>query len=222
MQNQMILPSPMRWGGIKNLIFKVPYTGIEILAIIEDDKMRGVIYLPNKLAKPIPWLSTCPHCRKGKQKGCPIKVKRAVQTLCSIKPEHPIEKQPQLSSQDKKCKDAYIFTLPNHYQLYVRRNTKEWMMRVRNPKSTTTLWVRRLADKNESFEGPIRDFRSPMLLRTLKLFFSAREPNENEIQTCLQPLQNQDPSSLKPSQRTPCRLCSWIAPKLPQPQPPTT
>lgn len=193
MQNHAIFPSPTRWGGAKALIFTVPYTDIEILAIIEDNRMRGVIYRPHKLAKPIPWLSTCAHCRKGKQKGCAIKVRRAIQTLCSIAPERP---------------DAYKFTLPNHHQLYTRRDARGWVMRARKPRSTTALWARKLAGEDESFEGPIRDFRSPMLLRTLKLFFSAREPDEMEIQACLQPLLGQDPSSLKLSQRTPCRLHS--------------
>jgi len=207
MQNQPALLAPMRWGGARALIFTVPYTDIEILALMGDGGMRGIIYRPHKLTKPVPWLSTCPHCQRGEQRECPIKVRRSIQALCSIKPERP---------------DGYRFTLPNHYHLYTRKNTRGWVIGVKKPRSTMTLWARALAGEDESFEGSIRDFRSPMLLRTLKLFFSAREPNEREIRACLRPLRDHDPSSLKPSQRTPCRVCSWITLELSQPHHPST
>ena len=35
-----------RWRGAKALIFSVPYTDAKILALVEDDKMRGAIYNP--------------------------------------------------------------------------------------------------------------------------------------------------------------------------------
>jgi hypothetical protein len=196
-KKQTILPSPIRWGGAWALIFSVPYTDLEILALLKDDKMMGVIFNPQVLSKPLPWLSTCPHCRREKQQKyptdekCRIKARRAIQTLCTIKPERP---------------DGYRFTLPNHHQLHTRRNARDWVMGVRKPGSRSTLWVKKLAGEEPIFEGPVREFRSPVLLRTLRLFFSAREPGENEIQTSLLPLLKQDPSSLKPSQRTPCRL----------------
>ena len=52
---------------------------------------------------PVPWLDRCPHCREGRQKRVPLKIRKLVQVLCSNKPDGP---------------DGYRFTLPNHYRMW--------------------------------------------------------------------------------------------------------
>jgi hypothetical protein len=180
-----------RWGGIKSMIFSVPHSDIKILALVDRDGMRGAIYNPWLMAEPMPWLDKCPHCREGKQKRIPLKIRKLVQVLCSNKPDRP---------------DGYRFTLPNHYRIRTRLTPKGWAIRIRKPENGTTLHMVKLTGKEPiGLQESAREFRSPILLRTLKMFFSARETNEKEIQAILLPMRNQPYNELRPSQRTTCR-----------------
>jgi hypothetical protein len=188
-----------RWSGAKSLIFSVPYTDIKILAIIDKERMRGAIYNPYRLTKPMPWLDRCPHCREGLQGGIPVKIRRAIQVLCSIQPDGP---------------DGYKFTLPNRYRIGARRTPKGWGIRIRKPGNGATLHVVKLKGKEPvGLQESAREFRSPILLRTLKMLFSAMEPSEKDTQAILSPLRNQNPASLPPSQKTPCWLAQNTQPR---------
>ena len=188
-------PDMERWGGAKALIFSVPYTDIKLLALVDRNGMRGAIYNPGLLTMPVPWLDRCPHCREGKQKRIPLKIRKLVQVLCSNRPDGP---------------DGYRFALPNHYRIGTRLTPKGWGIRIRKPENGDTQHVIKLKGKEPmELRGSAREFRSPVLLRTLKMLFSAREPSENEIQAILSPLRTIELNSLPTSQKTPCRLTTF-------------
>ena len=181
-----------RWGGAKALIFSVPHTDIKILALIDKDRMRGAIYNPCLLTKPMPWLDRCPHCREGRQKRIPLKIRKLVQVLCSNKPDKP---------------DGYRFTLPNRYRIGARLTPKGWGIRIRKPGNGATLHVVKMGGEEPiGLQESAREFRSPVLLRTLKMLFSARKANEAEVRAILLPMQSQDLAALPPSRKTPCWL----------------
>ena len=180
-----------RWGGAKSLVFSVPFTDIKILSVIDGDGMRGAIYDPRKLSRPIPWLGKCPHCRDGEQEGLPLKIRKLIQVLCTAKPEGP---------------DGYGLTLPNKYKVGARRDSRGWGVRVRKPRSRSSLHMVKLDGAEPTgIQESARDFRSPVLLRTLKMLFSAREATEDEVQAILLPMRKQPLSELPIEQRTPCR-----------------
>jgi hypothetical protein len=163
-----------RWGGAKAMVFSVPYTNVKILAIIDEGRMRGAIYNPYRLTKPMPWMDRCPHCREGKQKGIPVKIRRAIQILCTIHPDGP---------------DGYRFVLPNRYRIGARRTEKGWGIRIRKPANGATLHVVKLEGQEPiGLQESAREFRSPMLLRTLRMLFSAVEPSEKDVEAILLPL----------------------------------
>jgi len=174
----------MRWGGAEALIFSVPCTDVKILAIMERNGMRGAIYNPYKLADPVTWLSSCPHCRAGKQKKIPVKIRRAIQFLCSIKPDGP---------------DGYKFTLPNRYILKTWQTSWGWEIRVRKPGNGDILHMSKPpgSEPIELRESP-RGFRSPMLLRTLRMLFSARKADGKEVEAIMLPLKKKAALSNKP------------------------
>ena len=179
-----------RWGGAKAMVFSVPYTNVKILAIIDEGRMRGAIYNPYRLTKPMPWMDRCPHCREGKQKGIPVKIRRAIQILCTIHPDGP---------------DGYRFVLPNRYRIGARRTEKGWGIRIRKPANGATLHVVKLEGQEPiGLQESAREFRSPMLLRTLRMLFSAVKPNERDVKAILTPIRNQSIDELPPSQRFPC------------------
>jgi hypothetical protein len=179
-----------RWGGAKELIFSVPHTDIKILALIDKDGMRGAIYNPCLLTIPQPWLDRCPHCREGRQKRIPLKIRKLVQALCSNKPDKP---------------DGYRFTLPNRYRIVTRRTPKGWGIRIQKPGNGATLHVVKLEGEEPiGLQESAREFRSPVLLRTLKMLCSAKEARETEIQAILQPMQTPSHEVIPRSRMTPC------------------
>ena len=179
-----------RWGGAKALIFSVPCTDVEILALIDADGMKGVIYNPRLLAKPVPWLDRCPHCKRGQQRHVRLKIRKLVKILCSAKPDRT---------------DGYRLTLPNRHRINARRTPDGWSLKIRKPGTKTAVQVMKLEGQEPTyFQGSARDTRSPLLLRTLRMLFSAREPDKAEVDAILLPVRNQDPKRLRPSQRTPC------------------
>ena len=185
-------PDMERWGGAKALIFSVPYTDIKILALVDRDGMRGAIYNPGLLTMPVPWLDRCPHCREGRQKRVPLKIRKLVQVLCSNRPDGP---------------DGYRFTLPNHYRIVARRLPDGWWIKIRKPGNGASLQVVKLKGKEPiELQESAREFRSPILLRTLKMLFSAREASEKETRAILLPLREANHSPLPLSRRTPCWL----------------
>jgi hypothetical protein len=104
--------------------------------------------------------------------------------------------------------DGYRLTLPNRYQIHTRRTPEGWGLRIRKPGSRTSIYVVKLeGQKPAGLQESARDFRSPLLLRTLRMLFSAREPNMTEVDAILLPVRNQDLKKLRPTQRTPC----WTA-----------
>ena len=178
------------------MVFSVPYTNVKILAIIDGDRMRGAIYNPYQLTKPRPWMDRCPHCKEGQQRGIPVKIRRAIQVLCTIQPDGP---------------DGYKFTLPNRYRIGARRTEKGWGIRIRKPANGATLHVVKMEGQEPvGLQESAREFRSPILLRTLRMLFSAMVPSEKDVQAILLPLRNQDLMSLPPSQKTPCWLTRWM------------
>ena len=141
-----------RWGGARELIFSAPYTDIKILAIVDEDGMRGAIYNPYKLAKPMPWLDSCPHCQEGEQETVPLKIRKLIQFLCSNRPDGP---------------DGYKFTLPNRYRIGARLTPKGWGIRIRKPGNGATLHVVKMEGEEPiGLQESAREFRSPILLRT--------------------------------------------------------
>jgi hypothetical protein len=180
-----------RWRGARAIVFSVPYTDIKILALIDDDSMRGAIYNPYRLTKPMPWMSKCPHCREGQQRGIPVKIRRAIQVLCTIRPDGP---------------DGYGFTLPNRYRLGARMTERGWGIRIRKPGNGATLHVVKLEGQEPiGLQESAREFRSPILLRTLKMLFSAVNPNKKDVEAILTPILNQSIDNLPPSQKFPCK-----------------
>ena len=182
------------------MVFSVPYTDIKILALIDGDGMKGAIYNPCQLTKPMPWLDRCPHCREGRQGRVPVKIRRAIQVLCSARPGR---------SRRDGCDDGYRLALPNGWKIWAGRTDEGWTIRVRKPDGNTLHVVKRTGNEPIEIQEPARGFRSPILLRTLRMLFSAQVPSERDVQAILLPLRKMDPATLTISQRTPCRLTPY-------------
>lgn len=188
-----LAPPPMgRWGGARAWIFSMPYTDIKVLTIIDSEGVRGAIYDPGRLTHPMPWLAWCPHCRDGRQKGLSLKIRKAVQVLCTIRPDGP---------------DGYSFTLPNRYRIGARRTLEGWGLRIERPDGAgDPLYViKRHGSPLTRLRDASRSLRSPLLLRTLRLILSAEEADEENTTAILLPMREHPYDKLPRAMWTPCR-----------------
>jgi hypothetical protein len=184
--------SAKQWKVPKALIFSMPHSNIKILTLINKDRMKGAVYNPYMLTKPIPWSSKCPHCKKGQQKEMPLKIRRAIQILCSNEPDGP---------------SSYKFTLPRNCQIWIHFTSRGWRTMVRKIGDKGSPCAVKLSGTEPmGFQESTPKSRSPILLRTLEMLFSAREADETEIQAILLPLKKQEYTSLPRSRRTDCQL----------------
>ena len=140
----------------------------------------------------MPWLDSCPHCQEGEQETVPLMIRKLIQFLCSNSPDGP---------------DGYKFTLPNRYRIGARLTPKGWGIRIRKPGNGATLHVVKMEGEEPiGLQESAREFRSPILLRTLKALFSARKATEEEVRAVLLPFRKQDLKALPKTPGTPCHL----------------
>lgn len=143
--------------GELRLRLTVPYVLHEVLAVVERRGSRGVSYDPLSTRNPVPWSSDCPECRAGKVKA-PLKVRRAIQAMCTAKMTSPTSYTVQVVV----GKDA------RYYLSAARGKNNGWSVRSRSAGSDPhhkRFWNR----------VPPGDTRNPVLRRTVSLLLSARE-----------------------------------------------
>jgi hypothetical protein len=159
------------------LIFTVPYAGHEVLAISGEERVAGVAYDPLSTSPPTTWLGDCARCLLGSRR-VPLKVRRAVKCLATLKP----------------TSTGYSFRVSTGkkttHVVRAKKVREEWVLTVRSRrnKTLTPLVVTLQNGATKTSGGKPRDYRSPVLLRTLRLLLSAREASENEIEAVLRGL----------------------------------
>ena len=131
------------------LLLTVPYVQTEVLVFVGRRGSRGVAYDPLSTRDPVPWSSDCPECRAGRI-AAPLKVRRAVQTLCTAR-----------------------MTSPNSYdtQVVVGGDPRYYLQALRawDLSDGIERWAVAVAGKTRS-----QDLRSPVLRRTIDMLTLGR------------------------------------------------
>jgi hypothetical protein len=173
------------------LIFEVPYTSYEVLVITDEWGIVGVAYDPLSTSPPTTWLSGCELCLVG-NRHVPLKVRRVIRCLASLRPTLAYGYTVNLFTGKKPTHSikAKKHSLNNEYGA----NRDEWVLTVQNKKnkSIPSLVV---AGQSRAFtvdKGKPRDYRAPVLLRSLRLLLSAREASEQKVQAILRGLTSLD------------------------------
>jgi len=134
-------------GEELRLRLTVPYVGTEILAVVGGKSSRGVAYDPCSTRDPVPWSRDCPECRAGRV-AAPLKVRRAVQAMCTAR-----------------------MVSPSSYglQVVVGKNTRYYLV---------TLCAKDGSQATRVIKKRNQDPRSPVLRRMVAMLTSARESPE--------------------------------------------
>jgi len=139
------------------LLLVVPYVQTEVLAVVGRRSSRGLAYDPLSTRDPVPWSRDCPECRAGRIKA-PLKVRRAIQSLCTARLTSPSTYATRLETGK---------TLGPRYdvQVVVGKNARCHLSAayVKNGD-----WVVSVKTRNQ-------DFRSPVVRRTMQMLSRAYE-----------------------------------------------
>jgi hypothetical protein len=163
------------------LVFAVPYTSYEILVFVKGKKVAGISYDPLSTSPPRTWLAECERCCLGDRR-VPLKVRRAVRCLSTLKPAVNGEYTVKVCT-GKKATHA----------VKARRHQRDWTLTARDLRDKTLpdLKVAGHGGTYTSTSGKPRDYRAPVLLRTLRLLLTAREVSEQEIEAILRGLEKE-------------------------------
>lgn len=160
------------------LTFRVPWSDIEIISFIARDETAGIAYHPRIMNSAIPWSSACPHCLRGKLTKLRPGTRQAIRVLCSARRRRPSE---------------YQFILSPHYLVLGKSDKSGWMVKVIQQDKNLILDVIQLASQPPVFNGPMKEFRSTIVNRGLKLILSGRAPLAGEVGACVRDLREMKP-----------------------------
>jgi hypothetical protein len=162
------------------LVFTVPYTSYEILVMV-GETIAGVAYDPLSTSPPRTWIAGCERCDSGDRR-VPLKVRRAVRCLSTLKP-------PVSGGYTVKVCTGKKAT----HSIKARRHQRDWVLTARDLRDKTLpdLKVTGHGGTYTSTGGKPRDYRAPVLLRTLRLLLTAREASEQEVEAILQGLESE-------------------------------
>lgn len=150
-------------GSELRLHLTVPYVLHEVLAVVGRRNSRGVSYDPLSTRDPVPWLSNCPECRGGKV-AAPLKVRRAIQTLCTARVTSPTSYTIQV----------VVGKNTRYYLSAVRGRNNGWSVRSRSTRSDPHR-------KHAWTKIPLGDTRNPVLRRTAAMLASARSASGTQL-----------------------------------------
>jgi hypothetical protein len=164
-------------GGEVRLVFTVPYAGHEILVVASGGRVAGVAYDPLSTSPPWTWLSGCGRCLPGSRR-VPLKVRRAVRCLATLKPAS--------TGYDVRVATGRKTT----HVVRARRVRGEWVLTARSRRDETIppLKISGRGGAATPTEGRPRDYRAPVLERTLRMLLTAREVTEQEVEAVLRGL----------------------------------
>jgi hypothetical protein len=165
------------------LVFTIPYTSYEILVFAKGERNTVITYDPLSTTPPKIWLAGCERCARGDRR-VPLKVRRAVRCLATLKPT---------------VNGGYTVKVctgkKDTHSVKAQRSPRDWILTVRDlrDKPLPDLQVTGRAGTYTSTRGKPRDYRAPVLLRTLRMLLSAREASEQEVRAVLQGLAPGEP-----------------------------
>jgi hypothetical protein len=170
-----VLPGVRR--EVTRLIFTVPYAGHDVLVIASGGRVAGIAYDPLSTSPPTTWLSDCERCLLG-DRHVPLKVRRAVRCLTTLRRSGTGFSVRVYTG--KKCSHV----------VRARRHLGNWVLTVqsRRDESLDPLVIDVQGGVARATSGRPRDYRSPVLLRTLRMLLTAREASDREMKAVLQGL----------------------------------
>jgi hypothetical protein len=160
------------------LAFAVPYTGHEILVIVGERRVAGVAYDPLSTSPPATWLAGCELCVPGDRR-VPLKVRRAVRCLATLRPTRSGGYSVNVSTGKKRT-----------HSVAAKKHAGDWVLTVRDLRNVTIEPIKFTGRDGTvtSSEGSPRDYRAPVLLRTVRMLLTAREVPEQEVQAVMRGL----------------------------------
>jgi hypothetical protein len=163
---------------LTKFVFTVPYTGYEVLTIAREDNVAGIAYDPRSTSPPTTWLGNCGLCLLGSRR-VPLKVRRAVQCLATLKPTSTGGYTIKVSVGKKRT-----------HAVRAQEHLGKWILTIRSlvRKSQKPLKVTGRDGAITSTKGRPRDYRAPVLQCCVRLLLSAREASEQEVQSILRGL----------------------------------
>ena len=178
--------------GVEPVVFTLPYSQEEILALSVDDCNFGVVYSPHRMGSPTPWSSACKHCIQGQQVGLSITSKRLIKVLCSREVSH----------------DKEDYTVPtNNAPCYLRCRRKDGVLSV-----LVVLSDDQRIEVTYTKDRPPFLNQHKILNRTLMMLDTIRSPTRREISACLKPLADeQRRSGIATNRRHLCLKIDWAS-----------
>ena len=179
------------------LIFSDPYSEHEVLLLAHPPEVIGVIYHPRSTSTPIPWRSGCLHCVCGERLDLNLHIKREIKMLCT----------------HKTSRGKTMYKIPSNsqpYSLSLKPSLVGWQAEVARTGASLILNVVHSFPGKITYSGELRRFRSPILHRSLKFLFSARQASKNEIASCLRELTlQQQRDGIPVIKQPPCIKIDW-------------
>jgi hypothetical protein len=163
------------------LVFTVPYMSYEILVFAGGERNSGITYDPLSTSPPKIWLAGCELCDRGDRR-VPLKVRRAVRCLSTLKPTVSGGYAVKVCTGKKAT-----------HSIKARRHQRDWILAIRDlcDKTLPDLKVTGHNGTYTSTSGKPRDYRAPVLLRTLRLLLTAREASGQEVEAILRGLEKE-------------------------------
>jgi hypothetical protein len=158
-----------RRGSELKLRITIPYVHAEIVTIVGRKHSRGFAYDPLSLRDPTFWDGDCPRCRAGKfaNRGCKLKVRRAIQTLCTAR-------LTSLSTYATRLKSGKTRQPSYSVQVIVGRDARYHLTASLEEDGRWEILVRK--SRNQVWSNvQVPPFKSPVLRRTVAMMESARD-----------------------------------------------
>lgn len=179
---------------MRSTIYADPHNGIEVLLIEGRGISMGVVYDPRLTTPPVPWTSTCPHCRAGRSQVKSMHVRREIKMLTS-------------RARSPRGPQYLVPTIGRPLLLTLREGRREPIEICSPPKKRSP---RRVAPM--TLARALRRHRSPILRRCLRFLCSGRPASPAEVAAILRPLRDAPPTRREPGgRRLACKEIDWHA-----------
>lgn len=163
------------------LSFTVPYTKYEVTVLAEEGRTMGLAYDPLSTNPPTTWTSRCRECSEGSRRTS-LKVRRAVRCLSTLEPRTSGGYYVKVSTGRK-----------TSHTISASLRAGAWTLTVRNRgKKIVPLVLTGSGGSHNILRGQPRLYRAPVLLRTLRMLLTAREPSVREVESVLRGLVDLD------------------------------